>query len=786
MMTSLLWPVWLDNVWAKSATEEDKPGESLAMHTWQVLQRLSELVTLRPDLPKTIGFSGLWDALFWACWLHDFGKAARGFQASLLGSSQWGHRHEVLSLAFIDWLGETIDAEKALWVAAGIVFHHKDAAEITRRYLGPGEVYIELLQSMADEIDDEVLAGLWRWLHECSFSWIEALFLQNVVHQPVILPFEEAMSFIRKRAAASIRSRLLDLRRWERQISDSKKMNIAALVLRGHMTISDHTASAHAGSVQGLFLGKPDDLIKRLRLSEASIYPHQKASLDAHGSTILVAPTGSGKTEAALLWACAQACGGRLPRLFYTLPYQASMNAMYDRLQKTFPGSVGLEHNRSMLAIYRRLLEEQSDRQEAARVARWEKNLARLHYYPVRVLSPYQMLKGPYRIKGYEALLTDFFGGTFIFDEVHAYEVNRMAAILAMIRYLRHHFNAQFFIMSATLPGLLRRQLESALEPVHIIEATPETFAAFQRHRLVICEGELFQERWFEQIVKDALEGKSILVCCNTVKRAQKAFAEFKKRLAGAVDVILLHGRFNSRDRLRIEKVVQSATGADSSMRRPLVLVATQVVEVSLNIDLDVMYSDPAPLEALIQRFGRINRRRLRKWAPVNVFTEPVEGQQIYAADLVKRSLKILKDNNEKLIDESLISEWLDRIYADDVAVHWTEEFEVAYSNFTAACLETLRPFDASEELEEVFYQAFDSIDVLPACLLNEYRQLMDRGEPLEASQLLVPITWRRYSMLRKNGLVNKDEKFHVRIVDLTYDTRIGLLTDPLLLEGKS
>lgn len=781
MMTSLLWPVWLDEVWAKSAVEEDKPGESLAMHTWHVLQRLSELVTLRPDLPKTIGFSGLWDALFWACWLHDFGKAARGFQASLRGSSQWGHRHEVLSLAFIDWLGEIIDAEKALWVAAGIVFHHKDAAEITRRYLGPGEVYVEMLQSMADEIDDAVLVGLWRWLHECSSSWIEALTLQKVVRQPVILPLEEAMRFFRQRAAASIRSRLLDLRRWERQISDSEKVITAALVLRGHMTISDHTASANAGTIQGLFLSKPDDLMKRLHLSETSIYSHQKASLNAHGSTILVAPTGSGKTEAALLWACAQTCGGKLPRLFYTLPYQASMNAMYDRLQKTFPGCVGLEHNRSVLALYRRLLEEKYDRREAALIARWEKNLARLHYYPLRVLSPYQMLKGPYRIKGYEALLTDFFGSAFIFDEVHAYEVNRMAAILAMIRYLRHHFNAKFFVMSATLPGLLRRQLESALDPVQIIEATPETFAAFQRHRLIICEGELFDKRWLEQIARDALDGRSILVCCNTVKRAQRAYIEFENRLAGAVDVVLLHGRFNSRDRLRIEKVVQNATGADSSMRRPLVLIATQVVEVSLNIDLDVMYSDPAPLEALIQRFGRVNRRRLRKWAPVNVFTGPVDGQQIYDSDLVKRSLEILKDNDEKLIDESLISEWLDRIYADDIAVRWAEEFDVAYSNFTTACLETLRPFDASEELEEMFYQAFDSIDVLPACLLKEYQQLMDGGEPLEASQLLVPITWRRYSMLRKNGLVKNDERFPIRIADLPYEARTGLLTDPLL-----
>ena len=81
---------------------------------------------------------------------------------------------------------------------------------------------------------------------------------------------------------------------------------------------------------------------------------------------------------------------------------------------------------------------------------------------------------------------------------------------------------------------------------------------------------------------------------------------------ADGIPVELLHGRFNVRDRLAKEKFVRSVAGSKSQHRRGIVLVATQVVEVSLDIDLDTIYSDPAPLEALVQRFGRINRRRLQ------------------------------------------------------------------------------------------------------------------------------------------------------------------------------
>ncbi|MDF9408710.1 MAG: CRISPR-associated endonuclease/helicase Cas3 [Pelotomaculum sp. PtaB.Bin013] len=782
-MTSLLWPDWLDDIWAKSP-EKDKngeDGESLARHTWFVLQKLSEMIELRPYLPEMVGFPGLWQTLFWSCLLHDFGKAAKGFQNGLREGPRWPHRHEVLSLAFLDWINKGFSKDENLWTAAAIVYHHKDPDEITFFYLGSKDCSENTVGDLTAGIEESVLKGLWQWLAECIPTWIEELGLASSgVKMVDLVSRDNALNLFISKGSMNIRELLMNLRRWLRQTSRLRKdvLTVGTLALRGHIISCDHTASAHAGSLSKCQLYNTDELLTQWGLLKETLYSHQTACLNTRESAILIAPTGSGKTEAALLWAHNQDDSEKpISRLLYTLPYQASMNAMYGRLiQKGFPGRVGLEHSRSVLALYRRYLEEDYGRKQAMKLARWARQLARLHYYPVRVLSPYQMLKGLYRLKGYESLLTDFLGGVFIFDEIHAYDVKRLAAILATIKYLRKNFGARFLVMSATLPGLLQSKLADALGTNKIIQATPEVFRKFQRHRLLVREGDLLEGSWLKRIANEAKNNLSVLVCCNTIMRAQQAYNELSKELANRVEVLLLHGRFNGRDRLSKEIIIQDTSGSQSKARRPIILVSTQVVEVSLDIDLDVIYSDPAPLEALIQRFGRINRRRLKEWAPVNVFTEPSDGRHVYQEELVLRSLEVLKKNAGNLINEEEISCWLDEVYHGKVAESWNNEFQESYTEFEASCLKTLRAFDADESLEELFYRAFDGMEVLPACLESEYQTLMSANEPLEASQLLVPLSWRHYCMLRSKGFAWNNGRGRPNIVDVPYNSEVGLM----------
>ena len=770
-------PSGLEDVRAKSPVSGQSEGETLVEHTYRVCEKIAEQYRLRPDLGNRVGSDRFWHRAFWAGFLHDFGKAASGFQKQLVPKTgkPWGRRHEVLSLAFVNWVFPE-EHEDWIWIVSTIVSHHKDQAEIRGLYLPGIKPEYDPLPLMLEEIPDDVISALREWAFDAPSEWISGLGLQDAGIELLQLADSESPQEFRAKGLSRIK-RALDaytaFARDLREVGSQTPRTLTALAHRGVMMTADHSGSAHAGTFPENPIPTPDDLAQKFNLP--SLRPHQEDCKEKEGSIMFAAPTGSGKTEAALLWAARQGVDGKVPRLYYVLPFQASMNAMRNRLSKHFAeDNVGLQHGKSRFALYRMYLEQEDSPGVAARKAGAASRLTRLHYYPLRVLSPYQMLSALYRLKGYESALTDVFSGLFVFDEIHAYEAKRLALILKMMEYLGRNYGAKFCVMSATFPNILKEWLSDAIPDLQQLPVPDELFEEFRRHRVAMLEGELESDDGIQKILEAARES-SVLVCCNTVRRAQGIYQRLKN-VGKDLNIELLHGRFNARDRLGKEQELlsQMSTGTKPDARGT-VLVATQVVEVSLDIDFDTIFTEPAPLDALLQRFGRVNRGRRYSLREVYVFKEPLESP-IYDEVLVRRTVDLLERENGKPIDEANTGDWLNEIYEGEVSERWRSEFEEASRIFRTTCVDNIVPYQSDRELAELFYEMFDGTEVIPAVLEQEFLSLQE-NDPLKAGELPVTVSWAQFARLNRAGLIKQSEDWN-KFADVPYDGEFGLRLD--------
>ncbi|MBL7827104.1 MAG: hypothetical protein JNJ57_10765, partial [Saprospiraceae bacterium] len=181
-----------------------------------------------------------------------------------------------------------------------------------------------------------------------------------------------------------------------------------------------------------------------------------------------------------------------------------------------------------------------------------------------------------------------------------------------------------------------------------------------------------------------------------------------------------------------------------------ILLVGTQAIEVSLDIDYDIIFTEPAPLDALIQRFGRVNRKREKGICSAVVFSEKnATDKYIYPDQVVDRTLDALKriiDQNDGLIREGELESLLNYVYPD-----WSPKehqvFQTTF-DFLKASLESLIPMLHSKRSEEEFYSKFDGIKVLPAVFQTEYTTLLNEFRFIEAERLKVQIRKGKFAQL--------------------------------------
>ena len=224
-----------------------------------------------------------------------------------------------------------------------------------------------------------------------------------------------------------------------------------------------------------------------------AFYQHQKESAATTGNVILTSPTGSGKTESALLWVQRQMQENGSGRVFYILPFTASINAMFERLNDKKGGipdqKAGMVHGKLAAYLNQYLDEAQYIKSQKKELLKSITEKFRTIQTPLKVVTPFQLLKHLYGLKGFEQGVFEWVGSYFIFDEIHAYQPDVVAQIKVLLEFVTQRLNGKVFIMTATMPTFLRDELRASIGSFTPITASEDVYKQFIRHRVVVQFG---------------------------------------------------------------------------------------------------------------------------------------------------------------------------------------------------------------------------------------------------------------------------------------------------------
>ncbi len=394
--------------------------------------------------------------------------------------------------------------------------------------------------------------------------------------------------------------------------------------------------------------GDTDALIGRIlgRASEPTVArPLQLAAdrllANTDGPVLMIveAPMGEGKTELAFLTHLRLQAANGHRGLYVALPTQATGNAMFDRALVFLNGFAPDIHLDIQLVHGGAMLDERVHKLRGVNASE-DESIASSAWFSQRkrpLLSPYgvgtvdQALFATLHVKHHFVRLWGLANRVVVLDEIHAYDTYTSGLIEALLRWLKA-MNCSVVLMSATLPAKRRTVFLQAWGAEDGKAGDPDidyprvllaSDAGIQgehvpcRPLAPIAVAGIAED--LDCLADAAMEGLSGGGCgvaiVNTVQRAQALYSILKERVGDDVALLLFHARYPADERSERERLVLSKFGRGEHVRRPTraLLVATQVVEQSLDIDFDFMITDLAPVDLLLQRAGRQHRHERQR-----------------------------------------------------------------------------------------------------------------------------------------------------------------------------
>lgn len=524
----------------------------------------------------------------------------------------------------------------------------------------------------------------------------------------------------------------------------------------------------------------------------------------AAGLTIVEAPTGTGKTEAALWHATRLVSAGFADTILFALPTQASANAIHERLAPYVTKLFG-DHATAMLAHGKAWLNPFFCGIRS-KGAQWLfESRKRSFLAPVGVCTIDQVLMSVLPLRHSFVRAFGVARSVLVIDEAHAYDTYMNGLLDVLLKKLREA-GSSVIILSATLPKKRRAELAAlwgsgAVDaadyplvtqltsgpPVHI-RSVAETGRIVRIERETTPEG--YPSDGARARIVDALaHGAAIGVVCNLVDHAQRMARDLR---AMSVEVDLFHSRYRFRDRMYREAWILDTYGPKRMPGPGRVLVGTQVIEQSLDLDFDWMVTQLCPVDLLFQRLGRLHRHERARppgmESPRALVVIP-EEREFAGHGAIYRQLRVLW-RTKRLVDEHQTIEfpeayrsWIEAVYAEAAAhddpdwvttLHekWTNGDYVSHLKAITVAMSDINPWpDTDERAAKLTREGEPALSVILYTLAEGRRHTID-GDPFKGESdpefheqrtkevIPVPDSWRHANFLP----THEDGYYYVRV----------------------
>lgn len=661
---------------------KSNPVETVKEHTEQLLKRFRVFKQIYQK-EITILSERDWELLEISIRYHDVGKVDSIFQNKIrkvIGESKLDVQsfhdipHSLLSVMAIPFKALGLNQDEKRLVSQVVAYHHER---------GP----LPKKELVADNYRDNI--------HP----------FKEIIEEQLELTID-----------AKVRTSKMNTVDYPQRIRPDDPLYLRYVLIKGLLHRLDHAASAHV----------PIELATEMKIAEhvqhffSEVLKKEKKPLQQFTEShqehhlVVVAQTGMGKTEAGLLW-----LGSK--KGFFTLPLRVSINAMYSRITDVKnigfskkgddleEEATGLLHSTSLDYLY-----DQVEGNDGAleKVHSQSKEFAN----KLIISTIDQILKFPFYYLGFEKEYATMATAKVIIDELQAYDP-KIAALLIRAMKLIDEIGGSFMIMTATLPefylNALQRELAHSRLPLTYNEFIDDSV---KRHRIAVREESILVEEIINEIDENG-DGKKVLVICNTVNRAREVFDALRERKA---KVSLLHSRFTKKDRSRLEKQILSFATSDETG----IWVTTQLVEASLDIDFDFLYTEMSTLDSQFQRYGRCNRKGEKPIEQVNihVLTNDVSGVSkqrgsVYHYDIYERSLDLLKQFKEGLLLETAKHQMIKELYSEQnlEKTAFKKEFDDTLKQLKDRPLYQIKRSEAQELLRDI-----QQVQAIPIAYVND------------------------------------------------------------------